>query len=102
MQFRLDAEWITTKKDYQNVHERAKGYGGPLATPQEHTGERPEISDPTLNGLSLDLAGGAGASSTITETPRDSATYHPEMDAMRCILYSHGGMDTLIPRRLSN
>ena len=102
MQFRLDAEWITTKKDYKNAQNRAKEHGSPLAAPQEHTGEHPELSDPTLNGLSPDLAGGAGTSSKITETPRDSAAYHPEMDAMRCILYSHGGMDTLILRRLSN
>ena len=101
MQFRLDAEWIATKKDLQNAQKRAKGHGGSLATPQEHTGEHPELSDPSLNNLSSDLAGGAGASSKITETPRDSAAYHPEMDAMRCILYAHGGMDTLILRRLS-
>ena len=101
MQFRLDAEWITTKKDCKNAQKRAKGHGGPLATPQEHTEEPPELSDPTLNGLSPDLAGGAGASSKITETSRDSAAYQPEMDAMRCVLYSHGGMDTFILRRLS-
>ena len=101
MQFRLDAEWSTTKKDLLNAQKRAKEHAEPLATPQEHLGERPELSDPTLNGLSPDLAGGAGASSKITETPRDSAAYRPEMDAMRCILYSHGGMDTLILRRLS-
>ena len=101
MQFRLDAEWITTKKDWKNERKRAKEHRGPLARSQEHTGERPELSDPTLTSLSPDLAGGAGASSKITETPRDSAAYQPEMDAMRCILYTHGGMDTLILRRLS-
>ena len=101
MQFRLDAEWITTKKDLQNAQKRAKEHACPLATPQEHTGEHPELSDPTLNGLSPDLTGGAGVSSKITETSRNSAAYQPEMDAMRCILYSHGGTDTLILRRLS-
>jgi hypothetical protein len=101
MRFRLDAQWITAKKDWQKAQKRAKEHGGPLATPQEHTAECPERSDPTLNGLSPDLAGDAGASSKITETPRDSAAYQPEMDAMRCILYSHGGLDNFTLRLLS-
>ena len=27
------------------------------------------------------------------EPTRDSTAYQPEMDEMRCILYSHGGMN---------
>ncbi|KAL1941449.1 hypothetical protein VTO73DRAFT_7266 [Trametes versicolor] len=61
----VDGEWIVAKKDWQEAKRRQKA--------------RESSSD---GGPSLD----AGQSSQ--ETP---ATYEPEMDEMRCILYAHGG-----------
>jgi hypothetical protein len=31
--------------------------------------------------------------SSDDEPSRDSGSYQPEMDEMRCVLYAHGGMD---------
>src|SRR6266702_1245426 len=106
--YRLDAEWISAKKDWQDAQKRAKERRGSVASPQEHPAERPEHRDPILNGpgsgppMELeDEAGPPSAAPKDKETPRDSAAYQPEMDEMRCILYSHGGMDPLVSRRLS-
>ncbi|KAI9452279.1 hypothetical protein BJY52DRAFT_940839 [Lactarius psammicola] len=92
----LDAEWICAKKDWQNAQKRAKERRGSVATPQEHTG--PGLHDPILNSViskpPLESEGEAGhqpAPPKDKETSRDSAAYQPEMDEMRCILYSHGG-----------
>ena len=101
---RLDAEWISTKKDWQDAQRRTKEHRGSAAASQEHTTEPPEPRDPIVNGvvsgLPPELEGEAGAASKNAETSRDSAEYQPEMDEMRCILYAHGGM-VLILRRLS-
>ena len=35
--------------------------------------------------------------SSDDEPSRDSGSYQPEMDEMRCILYAHGGMDLSLP-----
>ena len=35
--------------------------------------------------------------SSDDESSRDSGSYQPEMDEMRCILYAHGGMDFFLP-----
>jgi acetyl esterase/lipase len=90
----LDAEWISTKKDWQDAKRRAKERQGSDTVPQEHTVERPAPLDPILNDIVLELplngeAGHPGLNSK--ETSRDSAEYQPEMDEMRCILYAHGG-----------
>jgi hypothetical protein len=31
------------------------------------------------------------------EPSRNSGSYQPEMDEMRCVLYAHGGMDLSLP-----
>lgn len=95
----LDAEWISAKKDWENAQRRAKERRGSFAAPQEHTAERSELRDPILDGgvsgPPLELEGEAGhrpaTSKKNKETSKDSAVYQPEMDEMRCILYSHGG-----------
>ena len=104
MKFRLDAEWITAKKDWQNAQKRAKEREGSVASPQKHTAKHPELRVPISNGVISgpppELGSEAGAPSQNSETSRDSAAYQPEMDEMRCILYSHGGTDPLILSRL--
>ena len=76
--------------------------------PHEDTAGQPESRDHVLNDVVSEPpvepegeSGDQGAASRKKEAPRDSAAYQPEMDEMRCILYAHGGMDPLIPRRLS-
>ena len=103
--YRLDAEWISAKKDWQNAQRRAKERRGSVATPQEHTAERPQPSDPILNDVVSEPpptleseAGHQSAASNSKGKSRDSAEYQPEMDEMRCILYAHGGMAPLISR----
>jgi hypothetical protein len=102
IQFRLDAEWITAKKDWQNAQERSKEREGPVTAPQEHAAEHPNtpLSNGVVSGPPPELEGEASAPSQNSETSQDSAAYQPEMDEMRCILYSHGGMGPLILRRL--
>ncbi|KAI9441922.1 hypothetical protein H4582DRAFT_1811008 [Lactarius indigo] len=91
----LDAEWISTKKDWQSAQRRAKERRGSTAVPQEPTAERPELhlpnaaSEPPLSPGAE--AGHQSGAPTSNDTSRDSATYQPEMDEMRCILFSHGG-----------
>lgn len=62
----VDSEWITARKDYEKHKEHAKA--------QEM---KRRYSSPH-----------------VTQSPKDAnaeETYQPEMDAMRCVLYSHGG-----------
>ncbi|KAG0708609.1 hypothetical protein DFH29DRAFT_1041315 [Suillus ampliporus] len=71
----IDAEWITTRKDYQAAKKRRKA--------QHKESLNAEISasgsdTPTSSGLP-------------TSNSYESNTYKEEMDEMRCILYAHGG-----------
>jgi hypothetical protein len=102
---RVDAEWISAKKDWQDAQKRAKEGQGPVAAPKDHRPERPEPGDPILNDIVLEpllkLEGEAGHPSVASNSKgasTDSASYQPEMDEMRCILYAHGGMAPLISR----
>jgi hypothetical protein len=63
--YRLDAEWITAKKDWQEAKRRYKA----KAT---RTGSMPQTPP-------------------VTVDTEEEDTYRPDMDTMRCILYSHGG-----------
>jgi hypothetical protein len=90
--YRLDAEWISAKKDWQNAQRLAKERRGSVAVPQEHTVEPPDpISNDVVSEPPPELEG-EEATSKNKEKPRDSVGYQPEMDEMRCILYAHGGM----------
>jgi hypothetical protein len=61
---RVDAQWITTKKDWQEAKRRHK---------MQQAGKDSPASD------------------GFTESDVDSGAYSKEMDRMRCILYIHGG-----------
>lgn len=63
---RVDAQWITAKKDWQDAKRRHK-----MQERYRESSVEPPVDPPV--GLN------------------DSGTYDKEMDAMRCILYSHGG-----------
>ena len=65
----VDAEWIVAKKDWQEAKKRQKA--------REASTDGP---------ASLD------AGHPSQEMP---ASYQPEMDQMRCILYAHGGKKAL-------
>lgn len=99
---RLDAEWISAKKHWQDVQRRANEQGS-LANPRQND---------STEGLGLRNTSLERATSTAfpeseseenhesqpapsnNEPSRDSGSYQPEMDDMRCILYSHGGTNT--------
>ncbi|KAI0359652.1 alpha/beta-hydrolase [Trametes cingulata] len=61
----VDAEWIVAKKDWQEAKKRQKA-----------------------RGVSTDGPASLDPGNPNQEMP---ATYQPEMDEMRCILYAHGG-----------
>jgi hypothetical protein len=95
--YRLDAEWISAKKDWQNAQKRDKERRNSVAVPQEPTAERPEPNRPVLTDVVSEPPEGSQTSSASNSKgkTRDSAEYQPEMDEMRCILYAHGGTPTL-------
>ncbi|KAI0365597.1 alpha/beta-hydrolase [Pilatotrama ljubarskyi] len=62
----VDAEWIVAKKDWQEAKKRQRA-----------------------RGVSTDGAASLDSGNPNQEMP---ATYQPEMDEMRCILYAHGGL----------
>ncbi|TFY61715.1 hypothetical protein EVJ58_g4334 [Rhodofomes roseus] len=64
----VDAEWITMKKDWQEAKKRSKA---------QRKGTRSRSRPPV-----------SGETHADEDKP---ATYEPEMDKMRCILYAHGG-----------
>ena len=61
----VDAEWIATKKDWQESEKKHKAH--------EKDKSRSSSNSTQIDG---------------EEAP---AEYDPDMDEMRCILYSHGG-----------
>jgi hypothetical protein len=95
------------------VDQRQEGLAGRAETPKgaqrlfdtvplEHTAECPELLDPILNDVVLELpldgkVGHPSEGSNSKETPRD---YQPEMNETRCLLYAHGGMVPLVSSRL--
>lgn len=103
---RLDAEWISAKKHWQDAQKRAK---------EQSAQVNARRNGPT-DGIGLHISGLEGATSAPfpesesednhepsppvnnNESSRGSAEYQPEMDDMRCILYAHGGMNPSPPR----
>ncbi|CDO75842.1 hypothetical protein BN946_scf184346.g3 [Trametes cinnabarina] len=67
----VDAEWIVAKRDWQEAKKRQKTRQASTSSPSRDAGA-PSLDTRNLN----------------QEIP---ATYQPEMDEMRCILYAHGG-----------
>ncbi|PPQ64555.1 hypothetical protein CVT24_008457 [Panaeolus cyanescens] len=66
----VDAQWITAKKDWQEAKRKHK-----MQKDKAAEGSKASTSDPTERGPST----------------TENGTYEKEMDAMRCILYLHGG-----------
>ncbi|THH13788.1 hypothetical protein EW146_g6481 [Bondarzewia mesenterica] len=67
----IEAEWITAKKDWQHAKRRAKEHQkGSMKGKGKMDDEKEKASS------------------------EDNGEYQPEMDEMRCILYSHGGWYT--------
>lgn len=101
----MDAEWLTAKKDWQEAKRRAKEQQEPHKQGLKKNRSmsirlngRPKtaetVAPEVLNG---DDNVGGGARRAKKEGNQDdddepNGTYQPEMDEMRCILYSHGGM----------
>ena len=79
---RIDAEWITAKKDWHEAKRRHKA----------REKGRPSTSDGPKSQPSMDPSGGGGVRQDASEN------YQPEMDEMRCILYAHGGWSLVITR----
>ncbi|KIP11336.1 hypothetical protein PHLGIDRAFT_21763 [Phlebiopsis gigantea 11061_1 CR5-6] len=72
----VNAEWIATKKDWQEAKRRFKQRGAGRASNDDHA--RRSTSGST----------DSGHEGVPQDAPPD---YHPDMDEMRCILYTHGG-----------
>ncbi|KAA1470415.1 alpha/beta-hydrolase [Dentipellis sp. KUC8613] len=100
----VDAEWITARKDWQEAKKRAKE-GRERTTSDAKTQSRfraPFLqTPPSHRNTNKDEQPSESANATPsdkgkekekeTDTPEDTGAYQPEMDEMRCILYSHGG-----------
>lgn len=99
---RLDAEWISAKKDWQEKKRHAKEH-----TRGKHPTEGLGLRDSSLECITLSpvqepgdeeshqpASGSSPAPASSDDEPsRDSGSYQPEMDEMRCVLYAHGGMN---------
>lgn len=101
---RLDAEWICAKKDWQEVKRRAKEQTGPVSSRRKSLVEVLRFRGTSLGDItssSLQESEGDEAYELVSapsdnEPSRGSGAYQPEMDDMRCVLYSHGGMNLSI------
>jgi len=92
----LDAEWISAKKHWQDAQRRAKEQRAPANARQ--TGPTDGLG---LRNTDLERATSVESESeeyhesppapSKNEPSKDSGSYQPEMDDMRCILYAHGG-----------
>lgn len=96
----LDAEWISAKKDWQDEKRRAKEQ-----TRRKHPTEGLGLRDSSMEDITFSPvqesegeqshepapASAPAPASSDDEPSRDSGSYQPEMDEMRCVLYAHGG-----------
>jgi len=65
---RVDAQWIVAKRDWREAKRRHSQKQNPHQFPKDQT------------------------ASTSSNEEEDDGTYNKDMDAMRCILFLHGGM----------
>ena len=72
---RVDAEWITARKDYLEEKKRRKA--------KHKKGSNVDTAAETYAQTSNELPGSSAS---------DDNVYKEEMDEMRCILYAHGGL----------
>jgi hypothetical protein len=70
---RVDAEWITSKKDWEAAKKR-------YHEQEQRKRQKSKGSD-----------SGAAPVGEVPEGEEEDGTYRADMDAMRCILYLHGG-----------
>ncbi len=103
---RLDAQWISAKKDWQDAKRHAKE-----RPRQSHSKEGlglrntgwEDITFSSVQESEVEESHEPGPSSAPAPTSgddepsRDSGSYQPEMDEMLCALYAHGGMDLSLP-----
>jgi len=102
---RLDAEWISAKKHWQDAQRRAKGQDSLVNARQNDSTEglglrntsSEEATSMTFPESESEENHESQAAPSNNEPSRDSGSYQPEMDDMRCILYAHGGMNTPFP-----
>ncbi|KAH9996971.1 hypothetical protein BJV74DRAFT_827169 [Russula compacta] len=95
----LDAEWISAKKDWQEAKRRAKEQTRPISSRRKSLVEVLRFRGTSLGDItfsSLQESEGDEAYELVSapgdnESSRESGAYQPEMDDMRCVLYSHGG-----------
>jgi hypothetical protein len=94
---RLDAEWITAKKHWQDAQRRAKEQSAPTDASKSGSTEGRNISLDNTTSTAVpesESEDNHESPPALSDTePRDSGSYQPEMDDLRCILYSHGGMN---------
>lgn len=103
--FRVDAEWITARKDWQEAKRREKEQQSPKRQGTKWSksssvplSEKTTVQDTTSPESSpapgSEMGEGAaqdGLPDSKESNAEPNGTYQPEMDEMRCILYSHGG-----------
>ncbi|KAI0260172.1 hypothetical protein BC834DRAFT_902176 [Gloeopeniophorella convolvens] len=99
----LDAEWVSAKKDWQEARRREKekdrpSRGSSVAERRNHPVEGLGIRAPGFEHILSPPSSDSGdegrdrpSEASERESSKDSGAYQPEMDEMRCILYSHGG-----------
>lgn len=105
----MDAEWITAKKDWQEAKRRAKEQqelrkqnskkNRSLSIRLNGKSKAPETVPPEMLDGNGNVGGEASSAQKDGSLDDDeqNGTYQPEMDEMRCILYSHGGTYTSCP-----
>lgn len=96
---RLLAEWISAKKHWQDARRHAKEQDSLFNARQNvspDTYSEKETSTAFPESESEENHESQPAPNN-NEPSRDSGSYQPEMDDMRCILYSHGGMNAPLP-----
>ncbi len=99
---RLDAEWISAKKHWQDAQRRAKDQRAPVNArqtgPTEGLGLRnTDLEKVTSMESESEEYHESPPAPSKNEPSKDSGSYQPEMDDMRCILYAHGGMNLSPP-----
>ncbi|KAH9165053.1 Alpha/Beta hydrolase protein [Lactarius sanguifluus] len=89
----IDAEWIMDKRDWKEATRREKAAAAAEKSQTRESGSPGAGASTTLSPLSpLSSSSSSGAHAGVsTDDTEASATYRPEMDEMRCLLWAHGG-----------
>ncbi|KAH9055377.1 Alpha/Beta hydrolase protein [Lactarius vividus] len=84
----IEAEWIMDKRDWKEARRREKAAAAAEKSQTRESGSPGTGASTTLSPLSSPSSSGAHAQVSTDDT---EATYRPEMDEMRCLLWAHGG-----------